>query len=139
MEYKRFDNTIFARIDKGEEILEQLKEIALQEHIKLASVSALGAINDFTVGVFKTAEKKYDANEFQGYYEITSLTGTITTKDGEFYAHLHMSAGDTEGRVLGGHLNEAVISATCELVVTCLPGETNRVFSDEVGLNLISF
>ena len=65
--------------------------------------------------------------------------GTITTKDGEFYAHLHMSAGDTEGRVLGGHLNEAVISATCELVVTCLPGETNRVFSDEVGLNLISF
>ncbi len=33
----------------------------------------------------------------------------------------------------------AVISATCELVVTCLPGETDRVFSDEVGLNLISF
>ena len=28
MEYKRFDNTIFARIDKGEEILEQLKEAA---------------------------------------------------------------------------------------------------------------
>lgn len=27
MEYKRFDNTIFARIDKGEEILEQLKEV----------------------------------------------------------------------------------------------------------------
>ena len=91
MEYKRFDNTIFARIDKGEEILEQLKEIALQEHIKLASVSALGAINDFTVGVFKTTEKKYDANEFQGYYEITSLTGTITTMNGEHYAHLHMS------------------------------------------------
>ena len=99
MEYKRFDNTIFARIDKGEEILEQLKEIALQEHIKLASVSALGAINDFTVGVFKTAEKKYDANEFQGYYEITSLTGTITTKDGEYYAHLHMSAGNEKGEV----------------------------------------
>ena len=106
MEYKRFDNTIFARIDKGEEILEQLKEIALQEHIKLASVSALGAINDFTVGVFKTAEKKYDANEFQGYYEITSLTGTITTKDGEYYAHLHMSAGNEKGEVFGGHLKD---------------------------------
>ena len=113
MEYKRFDNTIFARIDKGEEILAQLKEIALQEHIKLASVSALGAINDFTVGVFKTAEKKYDANEFQGYYEITSLTGTITTKDGEYYAHLHMSAGNEKGEVFGGHLNRAIVSATC--------------------------
>lgn len=50
-----------------------------------------------------------------------------------------MCAADQEGHAFGGHLNEAVISATCELVVTCLPGETNRVFSDEVGLNLISF
>ena len=130
MEYKRFDNTIFARIDKGEEILEQLKEIALQEHIKLASVSALGAINDFTVGVFKTAEKKYDANEFQGYYEITSLTGTITTKDGEYYAHLHMS---------GGHLNRAIVSATCEMVITVINGTVERRFEEEVGLNLFQF
>ena len=29
MEYKRFDNTIVARIDKGEEILEKIKEISL--------------------------------------------------------------------------------------------------------------
>ena len=44
MQYKRFDNNIIARIDKGEEILEQLKNIALKEDIKLASISALGAI-----------------------------------------------------------------------------------------------
>ena len=130
MEYKRFDNTIFVRIDKGEEILEQLKAIALQEHIKLASVSALGAINDFTVGVFKTAEKKYYANEFQGYYEITSLTGTITTMNGEYYAHLHMS---------GGHLNRAIVSATCEMVITVIDGTVERRFDEEVGLNLFQF
>ena len=130
---------LFARIDKGEEILEQLKEIALQEHIKLASVSALGAINDFTVGVFKTAEKKYDANEFQGYYEITSLTGTITTKDGEYYAHLHMSAGNEKGEVFGGHLNRAIVSATCEMVITVINGTVERRFEEEVGLNLFQF
>ena len=28
MEYKRFDNTIVARIDRGEEILEQLKTLS---------------------------------------------------------------------------------------------------------------
>ena len=139
MEYKRFDNTIFARIDKGEEILEQLKEIALQEHIKLANVSALGAINDFTVGVFKTAEKKYYANEFQGYYEITSLTGTITTMNGEYYAHLHMSAGNEKGEVFGGHLNRAIVSATCELVITVIDGTVERRFDEEVGLNLFQF
>lgn len=57
MEYRRFDHTIVARLDKGEEILEQVKTIALQEHITLATVQALGAINAFTVGVFYTDEK----------------------------------------------------------------------------------
>ena len=105
----------------------------------MASVSALGAINDFTVGVFKTAEKKYDANEFQGYYEITSLTGTITTKNGEYYAHLHMSAGNEKGEVFGGHLNRAIVSATCEMVITVINGTVERRFEEEVGLNLFQF
>ena len=106
MEYRKFDNIIIARIDKGEEILEQLKAIAITENIKLASINALGAINDFTVGVYKTDEKKYYSNSFKGYYEITSLTGTINTMDGEYYAHLHLSAGNEKGEVFGGHLME---------------------------------
>ena len=76
MEYRRFDHTIVARLDKGEEILEQVKTIALQEHITLATVQALGAINAFTVGVFYTDEKEYHANEFTGHFEIVSLSGT---------------------------------------------------------------
>lgn len=52
MEYRRFDKTIIVRLDKGEEILEQVKELALKERIKLASVQALGAVDRFTVGVF---------------------------------------------------------------------------------------
>ena len=47
MEYRKFDNVIVARIDKDEEISEQLRVIAIKENIKLASVQALGAINDF--------------------------------------------------------------------------------------------
>ena len=139
MQYKRFGDTIVARIDKGEEILEQLRLIAQRENVLLAEVSALGAVNDITVGVFNTAEKKYYANSFQGSYEIVSLTGTINTMDGEFYCHLHMSAGNDQGHVVGGHLNRAVISATCEMVVTVIPGTVDRAFSPEVGLNLFKF
>ena len=139
MEYRKFGDTYIVRMDPGEEILTQLKVFAEQEGVKLASVTALGAVKDFTVGVFDTGAKVYKSNRFQGVYEIVSLVGTINTMDGAFYCHLHMCAADQEGRAFGGHLNEAVISATCELVVTCLPGRTDRVFSDEVGLNLIAF
>ena len=77
MDYKRFGQTIIARLDKGEEILEQLQVISLKENIKLASVSALGATNDIKVGVLNTAEKQYHAKHFTGDMEIVSLTGTV--------------------------------------------------------------
>ena len=139
MEYKRFDKKIIARIDKNEEILEKVKEIALKENIKLAGINALGAVGDFTVGVFKTEEKKYYANSFEGDFEIVSLTGTISTMDDEFYAHLHMSAGDDKGIVFGGHLNKAIVSATCEMVIDIIDGRVDRTKSEEIGLNLFDF
>lgn len=136
MKYKRFDKTIVVRIDRGEEILDKIRELAIAENIKLASVTALGATNDFTVGVFNTAEKKYYANEFKGAFEIVSLTGTINTMDGQFYTHIHMSVGNDKGEVFGGHLNRAVVSATCEMTVTVIDGEVDRYRDDDVGLNL---
>ncbi|MDE5758207.1 MAG: DNA-binding protein [Allobaculum sp.] len=139
MEYKRFNNTIVARIDKGEEILEKVKEISLAENITLASVSAIGAINQFTVGVFKTEEKKYYANEFKGNYEIVSLSGTINTMNHEFYTHLHLSAGNDKGEVFGGHLNEAFVSATCEMVINIIEGIVDRKYDENIGLNLFVF
>ena len=139
MEYRKFNNKIVLRIDKGEEILEKIKEVALKENIKLANINALGAVGEFTVGVFKTQEKKYYANEFKGDFEIVSLTGTINTMNGEFYSHLHMSAGDDKGQVFGGHLNKAIVSATCEMVITIIDGIVEREYNEEVGLNLFKF
>lgn len=139
MEYRKFNNTIVARMDKGEEILEKVKEIALKENIKLANINALGAVGDFTVGVFKTKEKKYYSNTFTGDFEIVSLTGTINTMNGEFYCHLHMSAGDEEGKVFGGHLNKAIISATCEMVINIIDGQVDRIHDENIGLNLFKF
>ena len=139
MEYRRFENVCVVRLDPGEEILEQVKAVSLRENIQLATVQGLGAVNEITVGVFDTAAKEYHANHFQGSYEIVSLTGTISTMNGEYYCHLHLSAGAAQGHVVGGHLNEARISATAELVITILPGTVDRAFSPEVGLNLFRF
>ena len=139
MDYRRMQDTVFARIDRGEEIQEQLRVIAEREGIRLASVSGLGAVNDFTVGVFKTDRKQYDSNTFTGYLEIVSLTGTITTMDGQYYAHLHRSCGDEQGHVFGGHLNRAVVSATCEVVIRILEGTVERRFDGDIGLNVFDF
>ena len=139
MDYRRFGNKIIARIDRGEEILEKVKEIALKENIKLAGISALGATHGFTVGVYNVDEKKYYANEFKGSYEIVSLTGTINTMNGEFYTHIHMSAGNDKGEVFGGHLNKAMVSATCEMVIDIIDGSVDRNYDEEIGLNIFNF
>lgn len=140
MEYKRFGNTVVVRIDRGEEIIEQLRRVALSENIKLAQISALGATDLFTVGVYDPVIGEYTTNEFSGEpFEIVSLTGTVNTMLGDFYCHLHMSAGDKSGRVFGGHLSRAVISATCEMIINIIDGCVDRARDPETGLNLFDF
>lgn len=139
MEYRRFDNTIILRIDPGEEICRSLLDLAEEQKIELASVSGLGAINRFTVCVYDTLTKEFHVNHFEGAYEIASLTGTLTEKDGQPYLHVHMSAGDAGGAVVGGHLKEAYVSATAEIVVAVIPGHVGRRMDEEIGLNLFEF
>ncbi len=139
MEYKRFENTIVLRMDRGEEILSTLKEVALKENIKLASISALGACDHFVAGVYSVPEQKYYKNEFNGVYEITALVGNINTMNGEYYSHLHITCADGNGQCFGGHLNEARISATCEMIVNIIDGNVDRIHDDNTGLNLFKF
>ena len=65
MEYRRFGNTIYLRLDPKEEILEEIGKVAEKENIRLAQVTGLGAINDFTAGVYNTVTKEYHSIQFQ--------------------------------------------------------------------------
>ena len=139
MEYRKFGNKVIARIDKGEEIIEKMLEICKKENITLANVNALGAVGEFEVGLFKTGEKKYYSTVHRVYFEIVYLTGSITTKEGNLYHHIHMSAADSENKVYGGHLNYAKVSATCEMFIDIVEGSVERKFDEEIGLNLFKF
>jgi len=96
-------------------------------------------VDDFTVGVFDPKKKEYHSLRFQGTYEIVSLSGTISKMDGEIYLHIHMSAGDGSGSVVGGHLNQAIVSATAEVVIQIAKGGVERIFNKDIGLNLFDF
>lgn len=141
MEYRRFGNKIVARMDKGEEVCAKLLELAEDENIRLASVSGIGASNDVTLGVFDTGTKEYFKKRYNGIdYELGSVTGSLSRQDGKPYLHLHAVIGSpSHEQCHAGHLNAAVVSATCELVIDVIDGEVGREFSDEIGLNLFKF
>ena len=140
MEYRKFDRGYVLRLDPGEEIVASLTRLVEEEKIELASVSALGAANDVTIGIFNTAEKKYYSRRYQGDFEISALVGNVTRKDGEPYLHLHITIGNpVTGEVHAGHLSSATISATLELFLQVWDGQVGRKFSDTVGLNLLEF
>ena len=136
MMYRIFGDTIVARIDRGEEIVQILKAICEKENVGLASVTALGAVGHAVVGLYRVGEKKYYSNTLDGEMEMTALTGNVTQKDGEVYLHLHANFADAQGHVFGGHLNEAVVSATCEMFIHTLKGSVGRRPDEVTGLNL---
>ena len=136
MQFKNCDGTYFVSLDPGEEILSSLQEFCCQTGLKLATIQAIGAINEVTVGVFHPAEKRYESKNYSGDFEITSLLGTVTEVDGKPYLHLHINFADQSNQVLGGHLNKAVVSAACEIVVEPKNGAVDRYHSATVGLNL---
>lgn len=139
MEYRKFNDNYVVRLNKGEEIISELKELCKNENIKLAEITGLGASNLVEIGVFNPETKEYKTEIFQGMFEITSLIGNATRKDGEVYLHLHINFGDETGAVRGGHLVQAKISATGEIIVRKIEGEVGRKLNDEIGLNLLSF
>lgn len=137
MEYGRFGDRWVLRVDKGEEVVAALRQFCEREGVRLASVSGIGATDRIVLGYFEAGAKKYHTFERTGDHEITALNGTVSTLGGEIYLHLHVTLSDRECRAFGGHLNSAVVSGTCELVIDPLEGELERRFDEEVGLNLV--
>lgn len=130
-------DTYVVRLQKGEEVLASIKVLCEQEHITLGTISALGAVNHVIIGAYDVVKKQYVSHEFNSTMEMTSLTGNIIEMSGKPYLHIHATFGDLNGTVIGGHLNKAVVSATCELFIRRLDGHVGRKFDPETGLNTL--
>lgn len=137
MKYQKTTNKIIIRIDKGEEIVQSLSLLCKNLSIKAATIQGIGATNNAKIGSYNTKTKQYHSTEFVGEYEITSLTGNITTMNNEPYLHLHITIGDENHHVFGGHLNSAVISATFEAVIDLISEPIQREFDSTIGLNVL--
>ena len=137
MKVKRFKNNFFVRIDKGEEIVQSLKECCKKYGISLGTVKGIGATNKVSIGFFNPESKEYFSKEMIGNFEIALLYGNISTINNEIYLHLHINLGDRNYNSYSGHLNSAIVSATFEAVISAIDGKCDRRFDPETGLNIL--
>lgn len=139
MDYKRVNDKIIVRIDRGEEVLSTLTKLAEAEHIEAATAYGLGACDRIEVGLYSVAEKIYHKNIFEEEMEISSLIGSFSRKDGAPYLHFHINCARKDSSVVGGHLNECRISGTCELRIDLFDAPIGRQYDNETGLNIYKF
>lgn len=137
MDYKKVNNDWILKINKGEQIASSIKNFCKENNIKLASISGIGAATNIKIGYFNLNTKVYNEKVFDDKYEVTSLLGNITTKDGEPYLHLHITFSDEDCTTYGGHFVEGTISGTSEIFLTVFDGEVSRYVDDETGINVM--
>lgn len=137
MKAKRIDNTLVIRLDIGDEICESVRVCCEENGVKLASVSGIGVTGSAVVGLYDLEKQEFIANEINSFMEIASLTGNITTMNGEVYVHLHAVLCDKNGKAFGGHLKKGVIGATGEIFINIVDGEISRVNDKATGLNIL--
>lgn len=141
MDCKKIGADILVRLDPGEDIVETMVALARKEGITAASISGIGATDDFTVGIFDMEKGQYNEVRFanKGNYEITGLIGNFTTMDAKEYLHLHMMCAGPGGEIVGGHLLKANISLTAEIFVHVMDGTVDRKHNDTLNINQLAF
>ncbi|MFH1101100.1 MAG: PPC domain-containing DNA-binding protein [Methanobacteriota archaeon] len=137
MDFKRIGNKVIIRIDCGEEIIQTVKQICTQLHIKAGTITGIGATNKATIGLYDTKTKTYHAKELTGDHEIAPLLGNITTMNNDVYLHLHVNLCNKDHVSLGGHLTAARVSVTFEGIIDVFDDNVGRVFDENTGLNLL--
>lgn len=96
-------------------------------------VTCVGSLTRCTIRLANAeAGKPNDVIELDGRYEILSLVGTVSPSTG---SHLHISLGDKDGAVIGGHLmGDATVFTTAEVVCGYSPGiQFTRPFDPRTG------
>ena len=126
-------------LDKWEKVTDSLRNFAREHGISSGFFFGIGAVKDPKIGYYDVFTKEYVEKTLSGEFEVISLVGNITLdEDGNVIVHAHISLGDNQYRVYGGHLIQALVSVTLELLF--IPTiALKRVFDEKTQLKLIRF
>jgi uncharacterized protein len=141
MRWKQIEDapkTFVLVFETGDEIARLLQQFAAEQSLAGSSFKAIGAVSFAQLGWFNWKTKKYDpACVLDEQVELLSLIGDIALRDGEPQVHAHVVIGRSDGTAHGGHLLEARVRPTCELILTESPIHLQKKYDPETGIALI--
>ncbi|MGL4962336.1 MAG: PPC domain-containing DNA-binding protein [Inquilinus sp.] len=130
---------VFAVIlETGEAVMECLQRFAEAERLTAAQITGIGAFSDAELRYFDWERKEYLPIPVKEQVEVASLLGDVAVSpDGKPALHVHLVLGRRDGTALAGHLAEARVRPTLELIVTESPAHLRKALDPESGLALI--
>ena len=137
MKSKKINNGCVIRLEKGEKIIENLTNFLEEEQIRNGFFIGLGALSKVELALYRLEDKKYFFKEFKEALEISSLHGNIFLKEGKPFIHAHIVVSDEDMVTHGGHLKEAIVGPTCEIIFIELENEIKKEYDEEIGLWLL--
>ncbi|HZF03853.1 MAG TPA: PPC domain-containing DNA-binding protein [Patescibacteria group bacterium] len=123
--------------DKGDEAVAGLTAFAKAQKLGAAHFTAIGAFSDVTLGYFDRAARDYKKIPLREQVEVLSLIGDVALDNGEPKVHAHVVVGRADGQARGGHLLEAHVWPTLEVVLVESPRHLRKRHDPETGLALI--
>ena len=144
MEYRRFGDTYYVRIDRGEEIISSIMDVCSKERIASAIFSGIGGCSEAEIQTFIPASGQFETRVLTGMLELVSLTGNVIAGDeGEPVHHTHAVFTYKEGdehRVAGGHIKSITVLYTGEVELRpVVGGVIRKQFDPETGTGFWSF
>src|SRR5262249_7993087 len=141
MHYKLVDQkpkTFVLVLEVNDELAQTLNEFASEQKLASASFKAIGALSSVKLAWLNWETKQYEPSvSLDEQVELLSLIGDIALKDGVPQVHAHAVVGKRDGTAHGGHLLQARIRPTCEVVLTESPVHLKKEFDPAAGIALI--
>jgi predicted DNA-binding protein with PD1-like motif len=134
----RPDKTYALVFVTGDEVMKTLQAFAREKQLAGSRFTAIGAFREATLGYFDWEKKDYQRIPVREQVEVLSLIGDVAVDEqGEPKLHAHVVVGKSDGTAHGGHLLEAVVRPTLEVVLVESPRHLQRRHDPETGLALI--
>ncbi len=125
-------------LDKGDEAVSCIEGFARENDIAAAQMTGIGAFSDAVLGFFDWESKDYRKIPVQEQVEVVSLLGDVALgPDGKPTLHPHVVVSRADGLAMGGHLMEAHVRPTLEIILTESPKHLHKRKDVESGLALI--